>query len=270
MKNFIAVTDDLFVFVFFEWFGWRQSLLGGVRQTPALLPDATLSTARIEESSEETTVSNTETGTTVVKRTPLFVLPTVCFDGVLKHLSYGSQLNVLAEQNRWSRVEQGAVSGWIKTENLTNTGAKPTLKRGEFYGPDHQETEKLRSAIGDEFNARPAVVPLQDVEYVTHRLQLKEKNIPWPEVRPRTAGRWHELLRGLPGVHIMVSPELNSVMETVNDDGLGQVAVVEEVFPDETIVVSEVGWPEEGRYSERTLPKAEWREWRPVFIKFIT
>jgi hypothetical protein len=41
---------------------------------------------------------------------------------------------------------------------------------------------------------------------------------------------------------------------------------VEAIFPNDTILVSEVGFKEPGVYTERTLGNEEWREYQPVFI----
>ena len=97
-------------------------------------------------------------------------------------------------------------------------------------------------------------------------MRRRSKSLSWPLERPRSAGQWHKILKGTPGVSIGIKPRIDSVMEFVLEDGRGHVAYVEGVASDETITVSEANWPHEGIYNERVLTFEEWRELQPVFI----
>jgi hypothetical protein len=55
-------------------------------------------------------------------------------------------------------------------------------------------------------------------------------------------------------------------MEWYAEDGMGRLAYVEAVLPDETLRISGVGIAVSGEYSELVLKPSVWREWRPVFI----
>lgn len=52
-------------------------------------------------------------------------------------------------------------------------------------------------------------------------------------------------------------------------DEVGHVAYVEAVFPDDTITISEVNFPDSGIYNERSLLKEEWKSLKPVFIQIV-
>ncbi|MCR4286353.1 MAG: hypothetical protein NUW00_05660, partial [Candidatus Kaiserbacteria bacterium] len=71
---------------------------------------------------------------------------------------------------------------------------------------------------------------------------------------------------GVPHVHVGVVPKMGSIMEYISDADTGHLAFVEAVFPDDTISVSEVNFPDSGIYNERELSKDEWKELKPVFI----
>jgi surface antigen len=55
-------------------------------------------------------------------------------------------------------------------------------------------------------------------------------------------------------------------MEYVDENEIGHLAYIEAVFPDDTVALSEVNYPDSGTYNERELSKLEWKELRPVFI----
>ena len=55
-------------------------------------------------------------------------------------------------------------------------------------------------------------------------------------------------------------------MEYLFENEVGHLTYVEAVFPDTTIAISEVNFPDSGMYNERQLTKEEWKEFKPVFI----
>ncbi len=62
-----------------------------------------------------------------------------------------------------------------------------------------------------------------------------------------------------------VLPKTHSIMEYTIDE-VGYLAFVEAVFPDRSIKISEVGFPEDGYYREAIMTQEEYRELKPVFI----
>ena len=203
-----------------------------------------------------------------VPDTLMYADPIMVFDGVMETLSYGELVTLIENKGRWSRIRRKESEGWVLRDTLEEmkTSIHPSFTHGKKYDAEDPETVMLRTILGDMFFAMPLELPLQDIEYVSYILKKKGRDILWPLLRPRTSGTWHVLLKGVEGIHIGVTPKTDSILEIIEDD-IGHVAYVDAVFPDESIKISEIGYPEEGMYSERTLPREEWREHRPVFIE---
>jgi len=201
--------------------------------------------------------------------TSLFRNPAMEFDGVISIIPYGAMVMVLESRGRWARVAYRDSAGWVLRDELLDRSAYvyPDFTIGVQNNADDPSTLRTRACIEDEFGAGVAGLPLQSSEYVLYRLTKKGVNIAWPEVRPRVEGSWHTILRGISNVHIGVQPCVGCVFEQIHSDGVGHLAYVEAVFPDETISISEVNYPDLGIYNERILTKEEWRELRPVFIQ---
>jgi len=199
----------------------------------------------------------------------LFMNPTKEFDGVIDVVPYGEMLMVLGLTGRFAHVSLNGTLGYIAREDLVDRAAYvyPEFVIGEANDIDDPNTIRLRAMIRDTFGAGKIEFPLQAGEYVLYRLLRKGIKVNWPKTRPRIPGRWHVLFRGVPGVHIGIVPRAGSVMEYVLDNDIGHVAYVEAVFPDETITISETNYPDSGIYSERTLTRDEWREYKPIFIQ---
>lgn len=272
MNILLEVVNDLAHFVFVEMFGWRatgsglssgKNFFAVAAPTPLITP-LRRSTELLPSRSQTEVIMGTVS--VVAKTAHLFLEPVASFDGVLTDVPYGTMLNVYQAENRWYRTAYREHSGWILKDTVTADNIYPRFQLGRFYDSKNVETIKLRSLIHDEFNGGLIEAPLQDVEYVTYKLRQKAKLLPWSDARPRISGNWKQLLRGAPGVYIGILPKADSVMEVVGDDAQGFVSYVDTVLPDESITVSEVGFLQEGMYSNRTLPKEEWRESRPVFI----
>ena len=268
MTVLLDTARDLFIFAFVEWFGFRPTQVSYTR-VPATEPFVHVGS--LLESKNVSLDKNNDRNSAVVNSPTahLFVSPVAAFDSVIATVNYGTELTILSSRNRWYEVLYQNKSGWVLADTISlelDRKSEINFKIGEDYEANDPTTKQLRSIIKDSFNGDLVAVPLQNVEYVTYRLAKNNQKILWPDVRPRVAGRWRDYLRGQPGVFISVEPKEGAIMEVVKDDDTGHVAYVEEVFPDQSIIISEVGWPEEGRYGERTLPKEEWREWRPVFI----
>lgn len=203
---------------------------------------------------------------------PLYKQPTVEFDGILARIPYGAMVMVLEGRGRWSRVLYGKEEGFVLRDELVDraSGVYPDFTIGERNESDDPNTLKVRACIEDEFGGGAADVPLQASEYVLYKLYRKGKKIDWPDVRPRTSGRWHEILKGSQHVHMGIAPKEGFIMEYTQSDGEGHVAYIETVLLDETISISEANYPEDGIYNERILTKEEWRELHPVFIEVVS
>ncbi|MEZ4199979.1 MAG: hypothetical protein R3B69_00005, partial [Candidatus Paceibacterota bacterium] len=269
MNTLLAVTEDLAEFVFIEWFGFRaprtRALTFGTSHRAVTVTAPTL----LPASSEPLLLEN---GTSETPRyvsepaTPLFSSAVAVFDGILAYLPYGARVYERAVQNRWSQVRYEDTIGWIVREKLSDSEPNVQFLSEVYYGADSNETEQVRAFIDDSFAGKLLAAPLQDVEYVTYRLKKKNLALPWGTERPRTAGAWQRLLRGKAGVHISITPNEDSIMEVVYEDDTGHVLFVDAVLPDQSLLVSEIGYPDVGQFYARTMTHEEWRELHPVFI----
>ncbi len=201
--------------------------------------------------------------------TPLYMKPTQEFDTCIGILAYGEMAMVLEQRGRWAKVVCRELEGWVLREDLVDRAAYvyPEFVIGEENDVDDPNTARVRAMLGDTFGGAKVEFPLQAGEYVMYRLKRKGLSIPWPATRPRVPGLWHSILKGVPGIHMGIVPKTGAVMEYVFKEELGHVAYVEAVFPDETIHISEVNYPDRGIYNERIITREEWRELRPVFIQ---
>lgn len=290
MDLLLAVIDDLYTFArdtllsLFSYVRARRRSqkfelpAGGSSDTQALIttetpdeeepieefPPTFRSTAEVIESpSAKNTVMYSGS-----ERTPLFRNPTMEFDGVRMYIPYGAMVMVLQSQGRWSRVAYKSLQGWVLRDDLQDRSAHvyPDFTIGEPNRAEDPNTLRVRACIADEFGAGRAELSLQSSEYVLYRLARKGITISWPRIRPRIEGVWHEILRGKKGIQIGVHPCGGCIMESTREDGVGHIAYVEAVFPDDTISISEADFPSDGIYNERILTKEEWRELKPVFI----
>lgn len=201
--------------------------------------------------------------------TPVYVQPTRAFDSVIARLPYGAMVMVLEQSGQWTRIVYNEISGWVQREELMDRAAHvyPHFVIGEQNTAHDPNTMRVRAMLDDMFAAGAAELDLQPSEYVVYRLMRKGLSIAWPEIRPRTPGTWHKILRGVSGIHIGVTPKTGAIMEYMYTEDVGHLAYVEAVFPDETITISEVHYPDRGIYNERTLTREEWRELKPIFIQ---
>ncbi|HEX4799515.1 MAG TPA: hypothetical protein VFV22_03255 [Candidatus Paceibacterota bacterium] len=203
--------------------------------------------------------------------TPLFAHATISYDDEIVRIPYGSLLLVGEPQGRFYPVAWKEMRGWVLYEDITENASQifPVLISGTHYSVDNPSTAGIRALIKDPFGLGRSEFPLQAGEYIVYRLWKRGRQIAWPEVRPRTPGNWHNILKGVHGVYMTLNPKAGSIMEYADDDEIGYLAYIEAVFPDESITVTEVNNPDSGIYSERTLTKTEWKELRPVFIEVV-
>ncbi|MEM9336508.1 MAG: SH3 domain-containing protein [Patescibacteria group bacterium] len=195
--------------------------------------------------------------------------PVRALDTIIGTLRYGMIVEVIGYQGRWAHVERAGEKAWVEKDGLVSekTDVLPDLEVGSIYDVYHPDTTKIRAILNDEFAAAELALPLQDIEYVTYRLHVKQRMIPWPTVRPRVSGRWHQLLRGQKGIHMSVRPTTGSLMEYSRADGSGQLLYVDAVYPDESIEVEAVGEQIEGRFDKKKVSPEVWRSFGPTFIE---
>ena len=201
--------------------------------------------------------------------------PGVVGDTVYTVLPYGSMVMVLSVEDMWAQVACGSFVGWVYIDDLEDRAAHvyPSFHSDEENAHDDPATLRLRAVIQDEFGAGEIGLPLQAEEYIMYRLIRRDVKVMWPPIRPRTPGTWHAILENIPGISITHEPKTGAVMEfTVLDEtgseSFGHVAYVDAVFPDESIQISEINWPDNGKYHERVLMGEEWRALSPYFLIF--
>lgn len=200
----------------------------------------------------------------------LFKNPTKEFDGILTRIPYGAMVMLTNRKGRWAEVLYREARGWVLADDLVDRAAHvyPQFIIGEQNNADDPSTIRTRAVIDDVFSCGSAEMSLQAPEYVLYKLIRKGLTIAWPIGHtPRVPGAWHSILKGVPGVHISVTPKTGSIMEYMINENMGHLAYVEAVFPDETINISEVNYPDCGIYNERVLTHEEWKELKPIFIQ---
>ncbi len=197
--------------------------------------------------------------------------PTIEFDTQIGQIPYGESMHVYEARGRFFRIMWNDISGWVLRDDCVDRASLvyPEFICGEVYDVDHPHTAHVRAIIKDEFGVGQSEFPLQAGEYVLYKLWRKGIKITWPNERRRVPGVWHTLLKGGTGVRMGVMPKTGAIMEYMLNTDVGHIAYVEAVFPDSTISISEVNFPDSGMYSERTLSKDVWKSARPVFIQIV-
>lgn len=195
--------------------------------------------------------------------------PQLDFDAVIDTLAFGTAVTVIGYQGRYASVNRSNITGWVLKDDLTPVKPEvwPEFKYGVVYDAKHTETKKTRLLINDTFGVGALDLALQAGEYVTLRLKSEHRTIPWTKKRPRVAGSWGTLLRGVKGIYIGVNPKTDSIMEYQSEDGEGRLGYVETVTPELIVTVSAVGAEESGQYTVKTMSADVWRELRPIFIE---
>jgi hypothetical protein len=270
-------------------FAYYRSVSYGQQITHNIVTDAVSSVSEVKENEAPHPASFVSIGTLINKsekeyedvremrhtimyagtpRVLVYRMPTAEFDTILTHIPYGELVMVLEPQGRFYKVTWGTHTGWVLKEMLVDRAAYvyPDFVMQGHNMADDENTTKVRMLIGDPFGLSHSEYALQAGEYVLYKLWRRGIHITWPDVRPRTPGLWHVILRGVPAVHIGVFPKVGSIMEYIDQNEIGHVAYVEAVYPQDSVTISEVNMPDSGIYNERTLEKNEWRECKPVFL----
>jgi len=207
----------------------------------------------------------------VVESAVCVLTPHRDFDTVLAKFPYGTAVTVTGYQGGYAKVFWSHHEGWVQKDDLTPHKSKvwPHFTPGNTYLADDEAVKKLRILINDTFYASELALPLQAGEWVVYRLREQNRIIPWTVTHGRIPGDWQVLLKGVPGIHIGIMPKTDSIMEWRGDDGIGRVAYVEKVAPDQTLTISIAGYETAGCFEERVLLETLWRELRPVFIEVL-
>jgi len=200
--------------------------------------------------------------------TPVYKNPTIEFDTKIATIPYGEMVMMLEPRGRFYKIAWGTTEGWVLRDDVVDRAVRvyPEFRIGQENSVDSPNTAHVRGILGDVFSLGRSEFALQAGEYVLYRLWRKNIRIEWPSTRPRVPGLWHTILKGAPRVHIGVTPKVGSVMEYMFNNDVGHLAYVEAVFPDNTITISEMNYPDSGIYNERDLTKEEWKELRPIFL----
>jgi len=193
------------------------------------------------------------------------------FDNVLTTLQYGDAVTVTTYHGQYAKVFWSHHEGWVLKDALSTEKSKvwPTVSAGTTYTADDEVTRQIRRIISDTFRAGELLLPLQAGEWIVFHFREMHRTIPWPMTCGRWPGDWQTILRGIVGVHNSISPKTDSIMEWRADDGIGRLAYVERVTPDNTITISVVGYDQVGLFETKELSEVMWRELRPVFIEIL-
>jgi hypothetical protein len=207
----------------------------------------------------------------VQKTTNLLKFPSCEYDSCLAMLQYGLAVSVSKSQDGYLYVQSSKGVGWINKKDVTNEKKDvwPIFSLNTIYGANNIETIKARRLLKDKFLGGMMKVSLLPAEYVTVALLHDNRNINWPQNYGRVPGVWHQLLKGLKGIRITVTPKTDSVIEWTDGSGVGKLAYVREVFPDSSIKIDGIGIIEDNYFESLYVNEMLWREWKPLFIEVI-
>jgi hypothetical protein len=263
---FIGVLKDLWAFVI------TKPVVSNPPKSVLLLPEASPPATQTPETSPPLKASfslESRVGYVTQPKVRCLQVPQKKFDTLRGLFKYGEAVKVIQQKDQWSFVESAAIQGWVESIYLTEDkkAVFPQLHSGQTYDANNLETKKLRQYLNDELLGGLLELPLQPTEFVTYQLRRLAIEIAWPLERPRLPGMWQAILAGKRGVSIGPEPKTGSVLESTS--GPKQfLAFVESVTPDDSLVISGVGRQQEGGYEQTECTRAQWLEWKPVFISF--
>ncbi len=196
--------------------------------------------------------------------------PVKSFDGVVGQFTYAQKVFVDMSEGIFAHVSTSHLSGWVEVSQLTDDKFRviPQFATAVVYDMLHAETIKLRKLTHDEQLGNVLHLPLQGLEYMLFRLKEQNISIDWKGKRPRLAGDWQVILRGIKSITMNIEPKTGSVLESSGTETKPFLAYVESVSPDSIITITSVGRVHEGEFLREEVPKSQWIEWRPVFISF--
>jgi len=166
-------------------------------------------------------------------------------------------------------------------EELEGKEIMSILKQEEINPANSETTKRIRKFINYEFKFSDdpnfEKIYLQCTEYVQFRVKQKLGiTIEWPSDRPRHGKYWVVILTYnniCKEVKVPISDCIMSFTDGFKHPVMqqtGHIAFVEEVYPDNSIKISEANWDNKGSYKERNLSLKEWRDyWKGKFAYFI-
>ena len=189
------------------------------------------------------------------------------FDVKLDSLFYGTEVKVIEEKGDWIHIAVGKTEGWVEADNLSllPSAVLPTFIPLTQYTDSDRETKKMRFYIADEFSAELAGLPAMNVEYVWYRLLREQREFAWPDIRPRTPGRWAKLLVSEESVLISSVPLAGSIME-YQINSVGEIMYVETVEVDESVKLSGFSGDRSGTFINKFMSAEEYRDNNAKFI----
>ena len=271
---------------------------------PVNLPvanDSVFRTVADAQSSAPAETEKTETDTSPSFSKKLYVnseiglraraTPKIAEGNILDILPFGAEIFLSSQDGKWLYVEYGPDKyGWVSSYYVTENNPKtesaeeavqdtqnifPKFMIGAANPANGENTIKVRILIKDEFSGGRDGFCLQCTEYVAYKLQCFGIRIKWPVKSGRDGGRWAEIFKTYDTYPVMEEPKAGSAVvftsgfKTAEANALGHVAFVEKVYKNGVIRISEANWPTPGKYNERILSSAEWRDkYKGKFIIF--
>ena len=200
--------------------------------------------------------------------------PNVASNNILSQLIYGEEIEPIALENGWYKINYQNSIGWISAEFTHNADEKPAdgvinFVIGAPNDPKSQNATIIRQTISDEFGGGKNSWDLQCVEYVHYKIKNLGCNIEWPVKSGRDGGKWAAIFSTQGKYSVSENPTVGCAMSFTALPGYGHVAFVEDVLTDGTIKISEANWPGNGKYNERILCKSIQQGYGAKYIKFV-
>jgi hypothetical protein len=207
----------------------------------------------------------------VRKMTNLLKFPSNEYDSCLAILQYGLAVSVSKSQGGYLYVQSSKGVGWVYKDDVTieKKDVWPNFSVNKIYDANNNETIKARKLLDDKFLGGMMAANLLPAEYVTIALLHDNRSIDWSQKNGRIPGVWHQLLRGLKGVRITITPKTDSIVEWTDTSGIGKIAYVREVFPDNSIKIEGIGIIEDKYFESLRINEMLWKEWKPLFIEVM-
>ncbi len=270
MQVFKEVVGDLWRFIKYEVTGYPLVVTPASSNTAEslVLPPQTSTTTSTVQPIIQKPLHLEQTVYIAYPQTPCYLRPAFVLDTLIGTYSYGMAVTVVGEREGWVHIRGHDLEGWTERIHLAVDESEvfPSFQAGQVYDAHHPETLKLRTVIDDEFGAGVLQRPLLNCEYVWYKLLQAKKSFPWPPVRPRTPGRWSEILRTVESVHVSRVPLTGAVMEYTDAAGVAQLVYVQAVTPEETVEIMGMTGVNDGMFEQRSFTNEEWRALDPKFL----
>ncbi len=206
-------------------------------------------------------------------------------DNKIDLLAFGQEVSFFSKKGEWFKVKYESVAGknktgWVMSQYLelkkkNISTQKPVFKIGIPNLWNDTNTKIVREVIGDEFGGEKHKWDLQCTEYVFYKLKQNGVKIKWPVRSGRDGGKWGEIFKKFNLYKVSDKPTVGGAMcftdgfKTLAAKKTGHIAYIEKVFADGSIFISEANVPGLGKYNERKLSPALWRDrYKGQFVDF--